>query len=177
MVFLKPSAFWILIGQSNCSVGSRCVCMKLVSMADIEQPKSINAVACTLVVSVSKPNITGTLRDFLKWLLNNRGKETKGTDQMEISRWSKMVSMGTKLSRDVEGIGNPLLFCAWRDLACESTDKTKNYLATGVLDVVAVEVPPPLEEPLPLRFLIFFMSACNEQTNMRSSNSPDAAGE
>ena len=87
--------------------------------------------------------------------------------------------MGTKLSRDVEGIGNPSSFCAWRDSACKSTDKTKDYLAAGVLDVVATEVPPPLEEPLPLRFLIFLMSACNEWTNVRSSNSPagvDGAG-
>src|ERR1700742_2726499 len=94
---------------------------------------------------------------------------------MEISRWYKMVSMGTKLSRDVEGIGNPSSFCAWRDSACESTDKTKDYLAAGVLDVVATGVPPPLEEPIPLQFLIFLMSACNERTNVRSSDSP--AGE
>ena len=96
---------------------------------------------------------------------------------MAISRWSKMVSMGTKLSQDVEGIGNLSSFCAWRDLACESTDKTNNYLAAGVLDVVAAEVPPPLEEPLPLRFLIFLMSACNERTNVRSSDSPAVAEE
>src|SRR6201996_6690138 len=125
MVFLKPSAFWILIGRSNCNVGSQCVCTKLVSIADTEQPKSNNAVACTLVVSVSKPNITGTSRDFLKWLLNNRGIETKGTDRMEISRWSKIESNGMKLSRDVEGISNSSSFRAWRDLACESTDKTR----------------------------------------------------
>src|ERR1700742_984115 len=96
---------------------------------------------------------------------------------MEISCWSKMVSMGTKLSQDVEGIGNPSSFCAWRNSACKSTDKTKDYLAAGVLNVVAAEVPPPLEEPLPLLFLIFFMSACNERTNVRSSDSPATAKE
>src|ERR1700742_3446571 len=125
MVFLEPSAFWILIGRSNCNVGSWCVCTKLVSIADTEQPESINAVACTLLVSVSEPNITGTLRDFLKWLLNNRGIETEGTDRMGISRGSKMESKGIKLSRDVEGIGNSSSFRAWRDSACESTDKTR----------------------------------------------------
>src|ERR1700761_6291046 len=49
----------------------------------------------------------------------------------------------------------------------------------GVLDVVATGVPPPLEEPLPLLFLIFLMSTCNKWTNVRSSNSPagvDGAG-
>src|ERR1700761_6850639 len=98
---------------------------------------------------------------------------------MEISHWSKMVSMGTKLSRDVEGIGNPSSFCAWRDSACESTNKTKNYLAAGVLDMGDTEVPLPLEEPLPLRFLIFLMSTCKKRTNVRSSDSPvgeDGAG-
>src|ERR1700761_3970733 len=75
----------------------------------------------------------------------------------------------------MEGIGNSSLFRAWRDLACESTDKNKNYLA-GVV-VMAAAVPPPFEEPLPLRFLIFFMSACNERTNVRSSDSPAGAEE
>jgi len=53
--------------------------------------------------------------------------------------------------------------------------QNKNYLA-GVV-VTAAAVPPPLEEPLPLRFLIFLMSACNERTNVRSSDSPAAAEE
>src|SRR6201995_5560104 len=113
------------MGRSNCNVGSRCVCTKLVSIADTEQPESNSAVACTLVVSVSEPNIIGTSRDFLKWLLNNRGIETEGTDRMEIPRWSKTESKGIKLSRDMEGIGNLSSFCAWRDSACESTDKTR----------------------------------------------------
>ena len=53
--------------------------------------------------------------------------------------------------------------------------QNKNYLAGVVMTAAAV--PPPLEEPLPLRFLIFLLSACNERTNMRSSDSLAGAKE